>query len=162
MDFAIRTAALNDYEAIQSIMVQVHALHAAWRPDIYLPAKHVFCEEIFQAFLKTDIVLVAEKEKHICAVMILKERQTDSPILVKRRILFVDSLAVDETYRGQGIGSELMRMAAQLAKKQGYDGLELQVNARNGLAKEFYEKLGFTEKSINMEICLNSEEKNEV
>ncbi len=32
------------------------------------------------------------------------------------------------------------------------DGLELQVNARNTAARKMYEKLGFTEKSVNLEL----------
>ena len=32
------------------------------------------------------------------------------------------------------------------------DGIELQVNARNGAAYEMYKRYGFTEKSINMEL----------
>lgn len=33
----------------------------------------------------------------------------------------------------------------------GYDAIELQVNAKNRLAYEMYKNYGFTEKSINME-----------
>ena len=33
----------------------------------------------------------------------------------------------------------------------GYDAIELQVNAKNRLAYERYKNYGFTEKSINME-----------
>lgn len=37
-------------------------------------------------------------------------------------------------------------------KNDRYDGLELQVNAKNSAAKVMYESYGFTEKSINMEL----------
>ena len=39
-----------------------------------------------------------------------------------------------------------------IAKEKRCDGVELQVNARNANAKVMYEKYGFTEKSINMEL----------
>ncbi|WP_334306287.1 hypothetical protein [uncultured Acetatifactor sp.] len=39
----------------------------------------------------------------------------------------------------------------ELCRERGYDGLELQVNARNAGARAMYEKYGFTEKSVNME-----------
>lgn len=37
-------------------------------------------------------------------------------------------------------------------KQEHLDGLELQVNSRNTAARKMYEKLGFTEKSINLEL----------
>ena len=66
-------------------------------------------------------------------------------------VLFVDSMAVEEGYRGRGIGRELFDALLQLCRERGYDGLELQVNARNQAARAMYEKCGFTEKSVNME-----------
>ena len=39
----------------------------------------------------------------------------------------------------------------ELCRERKYDGLELQVNARNAAARAMYEKYGFTEKSVNME-----------
>ena len=40
----------------------------------------------------------------------------------------------------------------RLYKDLQYDGLELQVNAKNLTAMELYTKYGFTPKSINMEL----------
>lgn len=68
------------------------------------------------------------------------------------RVMFIDSMGVDEHYRGQGIGRELFAFARNICEEQDYDGLELQVNAKNIAAKRMYEKYGFTEKSINMEL----------
>ena len=70
----------------------------------------------------------------------------------ERKVLFVDSMAVDEAYRGKGIGHRLFAFAQQICTEQGYDGFELQVNAKNQAARAMYEKYGFTEKSINMEL----------
>ncbi len=69
----------------------------------------------------------------------------------ERDVLFVDSMAVEERYRGRGIGRRLFDTVLQLCREQEYDGLELQVNARNTKARDMYEKYGFTEKSVNME-----------
>ena len=40
----------------------------------------------------------------------------------------------------------------EIKEQKGYDGIELQVNAKNKAAYEMYSKYGFTEKSINMEL----------
>lgn len=66
--------------------------------------------------------------------------------------MFIDSMAVDEKYRGKGIGHELFGFVRKICAQQDYDGLELQVNAKNIAAKKMYEKYGFTEKSVNMEL----------
>ena len=72
--------------------------------------------------------------------------------MVDRKVMFIDSMAVDEKYRGKGIGRELFAFVRNICDEQNYDGLELQVNAKNTAAKRMYEKYGFTEKSINMEL----------
>ena len=72
--------------------------------------------------------------------------------MVDRKVMFIDSMGVDEHYRGQGIGRELFAFARNICEEQDYDGLELQVNAKNIAAKKMYEKYGFTEKSVNMEL----------
>ena len=41
-----------------------------------------------------------------------------------------------------------------IAKDNNIDAIELQVNAENKAAKSMYEKYGFTDKSINMELKL--------
>ena len=67
-------------------------------------------------------------------------------------MIFVDDLAVQEEYRGHGIGTKLLTAVKEKVRAEQLDGLELQVNARNTAAKRMYEKFGFTEKSINMEL----------
>lgn len=153
----IRPAEAADYETINRLMSQVQSLHVAWRPDIYRPVEQMFSKEEYEALLEKDRVLAAEANSRICAVLILTERTAQAPVQVFRRVLFVDSLAVDECMRGQGIGSRLMETAVQTAREQGYDGVELQVNARNVRARKFYEELGFTDKSVNMEFLWNRE-----
>ena len=69
-----------------------------------------------------------------------------------RNIIFVDSMAVDEKYRGKGIGHAFFDFLKNLKNERGYDGIELQVNAKNKTAYKIYSDYGFTNKSINMEL----------
>jgi GNAT superfamily N-acetyltransferase len=57
--------------------------------------------------------------------------------------LLIDSLAVDQNYRSQGIGKELIRLAKDTAKSEGLDKLSLFVFEENSLAQKFYEREGF-------------------
>ena len=61
-------------------------------------------------------------------------------------------MAVDEKYRGKGIGHAFFDFLKNLKNERGYDGIELQVNAKNKTAYKIYSDYGFTNKSINMEL----------
>ena len=61
-------------------------------------------------------------------------------------------MAVDEAYRGMGIGHLFFDKIKEIKAEKKLDGIELQVNAKNKAAYEMYLKCGFTEKSINMEL----------
>lgn len=74
---------------------------------------------------------------------------------MKEETFFVDSMAVDEKYRGKGIGHAFFDFLKKLKNQKGYDGIELQVNAENKAAYKMYLDYGFTEKSINMELLSN-------
>ena len=79
-------------------------------------------------------------------------RHIESPNQVTRDIIFIDAMAVDENYRGKGIGHAFFDFLKELNVQKGYDGIELQVNAKNQAAYKFYSNYGFTNKSINMEL----------
>jgi GNAT superfamily N-acetyltransferase len=56
--------------------------------------------------------------------------------------LYVDLLVVPETFRGQGLGTELLASAEDIARKRGCIGMWL--HTATFQAPAFYEKLGFT------------------
>lgn len=76
----------------------------------------------------------------------------ESPSQVTRNIIFVDSMAVDENYRGKGIGHAFFDFLRNLKNEKSFGGIELQVNAKNRAAYQFHSDYGFTDKSINMEL----------
>ena len=57
--------------------------------------------------------------------------------------LYLDSLAVDERYRGRGIATELLRVAADKAAAMGLPAVGLLVDKGNPLAERLYIKAGF-------------------
>lgn len=148
----IRYAVKEDYEVVENIMKEVQSMHVDWRPDIYKNTDVVLSEDDFCHFVQNSMAIVAEKSGSVVAVMLLLCRHVKSNTQVERKILFVDSMAVDKNYRGQGIGHEFFDFAKKIVKHDDYDGLELQVNAKNLAAMEMYKHYGFTEKTINMEL----------
>ena len=112
----------------------------------------VFAYEEFLEAVGTETLLVAEMEERVVGILLFVYRHIGSDKQVKRNVLFIDAMAVDEVYRGKGIGHQLFDEVKKIAKEKNMDGIELQVNARNTQAKAMYESYGFTEKSINMEL----------
>ena len=148
----IRPAVPDDYEQAERIMQQVHALHLSWRPDIYNPCAPVLPRPEFLEAVAGQRLLVAETDGKAAGILLYLHRHIESENQVAREVLFIETLAIDAGYRGRGIGRQLLQAAAQIAREKGYDGVELQVNAKNTDAFAFYKKYGFTEKSINMEL----------
>lgn len=148
----IRYAKPEDYSGVENIMRQVHDLHIAWRPDIYKECNPVLPQEEFLDAIDKDMFVVAEADGEVIGVLSYMYRHVESSGRVAKNTIFIDAMVVDERYRGRGIGHQLFDFVKTIVKEKCLDGIELQVNARNTLAKKMYENYGFTEKSINMEL----------
>lgn len=152
MKITIRAPQLQDYDRFSHIMDQVQQLHVEWRPDVYKPASPLITMDMFEAILKDGNWYVAEADGVVVGILELMKRHVESPAQVMKDVLFISTMAIDEKYRGKGIGHLFFEKVKQLKQEKGYDTIELQVNAKNRLAYEMYRKYGFTEKSINMEL----------
>ena len=152
MEVIVRLPRLQDYERVSKIMDQVQQLHVEWRPDVYKPASPLITMDMFEAILRDENWYVAEADGVVVGVLELMKRHVESPAQVMKDVLFISTMAVDEKYRGKGIGHLFFEKVKRLKQEKGYDTIELQVNAKNRLAYEMYRKYGFTEKSINMEL----------
>lgn len=152
MGIHIRKSRLDEYEAVESIMKQVQQMHIDWRPDIYKYSGTVLPLEMYEQAVQDETFFVAEYEGMIAGILFIIYRHIENPVQVTRNIIFVDSMAVDEKYRGKGIGHAFFDFLKELRDQKGYDGIELQVNAKNEAACKIYSDYGFTTKSITMEL----------
>ena len=153
MDIRIRNATTNDYESVIKIISQVQDMHVEWRPDIYKYNDNLMAKEEFEKRVESNTFFVAENEKEkIVGVLEIIFRHIESPAHVTRDVIFIDTMAVDEKYRGLGVGHKMFEFLKMMKIEKNMDGIELQVNARNRAAYEMYKKYSFTEKSINMEL----------
>ena len=152
MQVTIRPAREADYARIEAIWQQVHALHVALRPDAYAPRTPILPPERFQEHLASGTIHVAEQSGYVSGILVFCEKHVLSVSKGMRRILFIDVMAVDESCRRQGIGQQMLSHIRQYASDNGFDGVELQVAARNTAARAMYESFGFHEKSVNMEL----------
>lgn len=152
MNITVRPAGRDDYAAVEAIMKQVQQLHVDWRPDIYVSIDVVLPEEEFASSVENGTIFVAEADGTVAGVLEIVYRHVRTPHMAKRDVLFVETMAVDEPYRGKGIGRAFFDFLKALRDEKGLDGIELQVNGRNQAAFAMYEHCGFTVKSINMEL----------
>lgn len=152
MNREVRKAEKVDFEAVRNIMNQVQEMHVEWRPDIYKSNENLISEEIFDLMCKSGNLYVAEADGKVVGVLEIDYKHIESPAHVTRDVIFIVSMAVEESYRGQGIGHLFFDKVKELKTISGADGIELQLNAKNRAAYEMYRKCGFTEKSINMEL----------
>ena len=83
--------------------------------------------------------------------MLLKIREYNWPGVVKRKVMLVDEIAVDDRCRNQGIGTAMMEEVRVLARAFGCTDLQLGVYPQNDAAVAFYQKCGFTIRSIDMQ-----------
>lgn len=148
----IRYSLIEDYEKVEEIMEQVQELHIGWRPDIYKPANIVLPYEEFNKAVNQKTFIVAEYNGNVVGILSYLYRHIEADKQVTRDVIFIDCVAVEEKYRGNGIGHELLEFVKNIVREKNLDGLELQVNAKNVKAKKMYESYGFVEKSINMEL----------
>lgn len=74
-----------------------------------------------------------------------------------RPILYLEDLYVKPEYRGEGIGSELLKQLARYAIQEGCCRLEWHVFAWNGSAIRFYQKIGGILKDDLIQVRLEKE-----
>ena len=148
----IRYAQEGDYPGVEIIMQQVQDMHVTWRPDIYKRGDIVLPYEVFKKAVQDKGFLVAEIDSQIVGLLFFMIHHIESTNHVARDILFIDSMAVADGYRGKGIGRSLFAFVKDILHQRSLNGIELQVNAKNLIARAMYEKYGFSEKSVNMEL----------
>ena len=151
----IRELESGDFAAIKPLMLQLHVMHAAARPDIFRPGDF-FSEEDFGEILSAEnrISLVYEEGGLAEAFCFAVLKDSKNPVLQSFRAAFIEDIFVSEGLRGRGIGKALFSEAKKRAAKAGAASVELKVWSFNTPAIEFYKSLGMKEQSISMEIKL--------
>ena len=140
-----------DREAVNAMAQEVHAMHIAWRPDIYVMPEELYPEGRFQEEIRNRNLYVARLADTVVGYVLVRIRTMELPGLVKRKIMLVDEVCVEESCRNQGIGTEMMAEVRALARAFGCTDLQLGVYPQNDEAVAFYQKCDFTIQSITMQ-----------
>ena len=141
-----------DWEGIRHLSVQIHDLHVAWRPDIYFHCEEPYPKEKFLEDVANRLVFVSKEKGEIAGYVVLSVLQKSGPGTNSQKLLRLDSICVDESYRGQGIGKAMIADVRALARAFGCLEVLLGVHPENYSALAFYQKCGFHIRTINLEI----------
>lgn len=79
-------------------------------------------------------IFLCEEEKNIVGYIY---------IIINNKTAKIDALYIEEKYRNQGIGANLIESALSWIKEKNIKNIELNVLTQNKQAKKLYEKYGF-------------------
>ena len=153
----IRFATEADIPGMIELLKQVGQVHHEIRPDLFRAGAQKYDEAALSALLSDEKrpILIAELEGKVAgyAFCILQITEND-PVLCDRKVLYIDDLCVEETFRGHGIATALYQRTLEFARELGCDAVTLNVWCGNDSAMKFYEKSGFKPQKVGMEVIL--------
>ena len=154
----IRRAENKDAKKILDLLMQVLNIHAAIRPDVFIPDTTKYTESELYDMFKDDtrpvFVAVSDDDKVLGYAFCVLKKQPFSNNMVPFTSLFIDDLCVDESCRGMHIGQKLFDFVKDHAKALGCYEITLNVWEGNDAARGFYENLGLKPKETQMEYIL--------
>ncbi len=153
----IRKAEKKDIKRLLELLSQVLGIHAAIRPDVFVPGTTKYSSEELEAILENENtpVFVAEEDGEVAGYAFCAIREpSGKENLVPHKTLYIDDLCVDEKKRGRGIGESLFRFVKEEAKRLGCDVVVLAVWEGNDPARRFYDRMGMTPRETFMELFI--------
>lgn len=154
----IRTAQNRDIPDLLRLLGQVLELHAALRPDIFLPGTTKYTPEELSSLLgreDTPIYVAVDQADRVLGYAFCQMRQQPfSNNMVPFTSMFIDDLCVDADQRGRGVGKALFAYVREQARARGCYEVTLNVWEGNDSARAFYEGMGMGPKETQMELIL--------
>ena len=150
----LELARASDWEAVRRLSVQIHDLHANWRPDIYFSCDEPYPKEKFLEDIRSRMVYVAKIHDMVIGYVVLRIMEKCGPGTLPCKQMRIESICVEELLRGRGIGKEMIGDVRALCSAFGCEELILGVHPENDAAVGFYQKCGFTIRTINMQMKL--------
>ncbi len=154
----IRRAEQKDLVGINKLLYQVLMVHHNGRPDLFKADVKKYNDEQLMGIIADDerpIFVGVDEEDHVMgyAFCIFEHHENDN-VLTPIKTLYIDDLCVDETLRGQHVGSRIYEHVLAFAKESGCYNVTLNVWECNPSARKFYEAMGLVPYKTCMEKIL--------
>lgn len=151
MDLIFRPATISDLPDIVRMLADDFLGVQREQYEDPLPESYIKAFREIEAD-KNNHLIVAEKKSEVIGTLQLTYTPSISFRGGKRAT--VESVRVDEKYRGKGIGKELMLYAIGRAKEAGCISMQLTTNRDREDAHRFYRALGFEGSHLGMKLKL--------
>lgn len=156
-DVIIREAQEKDLDRVNDLLLQVLALHANKRPDIFkLGTKKYTNEQLLAIFDDPQLpVFVATLNDEVVGYSFcVFQNNEETENMHAMKTLYIDDLCVDQNCRGKKVGTHLYQHVLKYAKENGCYNVTLNVWALNEDAYHFYLKMGLLPLKTTMEKIL--------
>lgn len=156
----ITRAKSEDREQILELLNQVLEIHHNIRPDIFMPGKTKYTNEMLDRMFRDDNnpVYVAKENDNILGYAFCELHEVPfSTTMVPHKSLFIDDLCVDQNIRSKGVGKALFEHVKSEARRLGCYEVTLNVWEGNDNAINFYKKMNMQVKEYQMEYILDKE-----
>lgn len=132
----IRRAALSDIPAMAQLLAELFTIEDDFAIDSekQIHGLHLLLQN------PDAVVFIADKEN--CVIGMITLQSLISTVMGKQ-VGVIEDVIVTRDFRGEGIGSSLLRTAIEESKRLGYPRLALGADSRNERAIAFYRKHGF-------------------
>lgn len=141
-----------DWEAVNRLSVQIHDLHASWRPDIYYHSDEPLPKQQFLSAIREQKIFVAKLDDCVIGYVLISVQERGGPGAYEYKAMRLDSIVVEKSIRRRGIGRQMVEDTRALAKAFGCRELLLGVHPENDAAVAFYQKCGFQIRTINLDM----------
>ena len=155
----IRRAQERDIDGILELLVQVCMVHHNGRPDLFNGPATKYSREELQVLIGDDTrpIFVAVEEdsgKVLGHAFCIFEQIVGDAVRTDVKTLYVDDICIDETARGQHVGTAIYNYVEAFARESGCYNLTLNVWSCNPGAQRFYEACGLVPQKVGMEKIL--------
>lgn len=142
----------GDWAAVNRLSVQVHDLHARMCPQLYFHCDEPLAKGDFLQAVRDRLLYVARLNDTVVGYVLLSFIRRAGNGVVPHKELRLEHICVDEDFRRQGIGRAMICDVRALAKAFGCREIVLGVHPQNDDAVVFYQKCGFTIRTVNLEL----------
>lgn len=152
----IRKAEKRDIKSLMNLLYQVDAVHHGIRPDLFKENVTKYNEQQLEATLDNDgMPIFVYDDGNIlghafCQIIEVRNHR----LLQDIKTLYIDDICIDESARGQHIGSALYEYVRDYAKSIGCYNITLNVWEGNDPAICFYKNMGMKIQKTGMEVIL--------
>ena len=146
-ELTIRRATQADLDAVIALLADTDALHRDALPWLFQPTEGTHWHDFLEPFVtqadRVMLVAVAADGTLAGVIYMLLRPPARAPIVKPAVVAELDSLAVNDAFRRQHIGTRLVEAALDWAKAAGATRTELSVYEFNGPARAFWSTFGF-------------------